>query len=127
MKSLRWPALWLGLWLLMIVAVVVLSLGAPPPGPNIPASDKWEHLTAYGALAVVAVQLFRPGRALLLAAAGLVLLGVALEIAQGTLTTDRMMDWRDALANTAGVGLGLLTGRTPVRDLLARLAPAAGA
>jgi VanZ family protein len=126
-KALRWPGLWLGLWILMIVAVVVLSLGAPPPGPDIPASDKWEHLTAYGALALVAVQLFRPGRALLLAAIGLVLLGVGLEIAQGTLTTDRMMDWRDAVANTAGVGLGMLTSRTPVRDLLSRVVPAAGA
>ncbi|MBM7516512.1 hypothetical protein [Nocardioides nitrophenolicus] len=123
MKALRWPRLWLGLWLLLVLAVVVLSLGSPPPAPDVPASDKWQHLVVYGVLAAGAVQLFRPGRPLLLAGALLVLLGAALEVAQGTLTSDRMMDWRDALANTLGVGLGLLTGRTRVRDALLRVVP----
>ena len=124
MKALRLPWLWLGLWLLLVAAVVVLSLGAPPPGPDVPAGDKWEHLTTYGLLAALAVQLFRPGPPLLLAAGALVLLGALLEVAQGTLTADRMMDWRDAVANAAGVALGLLTSRTPVRDVLARAVPA---
>lgn len=123
MKPLRLPGLWLGVWLLLVAAVVVLSLGAAPQGPDVPASDKWQHLLVYGLLSLGAVQLFRPGRALLTVAALLVLLGVGLEIAQGTLTTDRMMDWRDAVANTLGVGLGLLTSRTRLRDALARAVP----
>ena len=118
MKALRLPWLWLGIWLAMVLAVVVLSLGSPPPGPDVPASDKWQHLVAYGLLSLSAVQLFLPGRPLLAVAVALVLLGIGLEIAQGTLTTDRMMDWRDAVANTLGVGLGLLTSRTRLRDAL---------
>lgn len=127
MKRLRLPWLWLGLWLLLVAAVVALSLGSPPAGPDVPAGDKWQHLTAYGVLAAGAVQVFRGGRPLVLAGVGLVLLGAGLEIAQGTLTADRVMDWRDALANTAGVGLGLLTARTRVGDALLRVVPAAGA
>ncbi|WP_408898177.1 hypothetical protein ACJ5H2_03505 [Nocardioides sp. R1-1] len=123
MKPLRLPWLWTGLWLLLVAAVVVLSLGSPPSGPDVPASDKWQHLTAYGVLALGAVQLFRPGRALTTAALALVLLGVGLEVAQGTLTENRMMDWRDAVANAAGVALGLLSSRTRARDLLVDAVP----
>jgi hypothetical protein len=78
---------------------------------------------AYGLLSLSAVQLFLPGRPLLAVAVALVLLGMGLEIAQGTLTTDRMMDWRDAVANTLGVGLGLLTSRTRLRDALLTAVP----
>ncbi|GAA4088824.1 hypothetical protein ACFFOS_10695 [Nocardioides kongjuensis] len=123
MKALHLPWLWLGAWLALVLAVVVLSLGSPPPAPGVPASDKWEHLVVYGLLSSTAVQLFRPGRPLLAVAAALVLLGIGLEIAQGTLTTDRMMDWRDAVANALGVGLGLLTSRTRMRDALLAAVP----
>ncbi|MDN5744865.1 MAG: hypothetical protein L0H31_07060 [Nocardioidaceae bacterium] len=124
MKNLRWPWLWLGLWLLLVIATVVVSLGPPASGPDIPASDKWMHGLTYGSLAVVAVQIFRRGRPLLCVALALVLLGAGLEVAQGTLTSDRMMDWHDALANTIGVGLGCASAWLPVRDLLVRLVPA---
>ncbi|GAA1520154.1 VanZ family protein [Nocardioides humi] len=120
MKSFRHPGLWLGVWLALLLAVVVLSLAPPPPTPDVPQGDKWQHLLTYAGLALVAVQIFRPGRALALAAAATVLLGIGLEVAQGTLTTDRMMDWRDALANTAGVALGTASVLLPVRDVLLR-------
>ncbi|GAA4820777.1 VanZ family protein [Nocardioides caeni] len=118
MKDLRWPLVWLGAWLLLIGVVAWLSLSAPPPAPDVPQSDKWQHLLVYGALALVAVQVFRAGRPLLLALAALVAVGVVLEVAQGTLTSDRVMDVRDAVANTLGVALGGLSVRTPARDLL---------
>lgn len=123
MKPLPLPWLWWALWVGVLAAVAWASLGSPPSGPDVPASDKWMHLTTYGLVAVVTVQLFRPGRPLLLAAGFVVLFGVAMELAQGALTDDRMMDWRDAAANTLGVGLGLLTSRTPVRDGLLRAVP----
>lgn len=118
MKPLRWPSLWAAAWAGLLLVVVVLSLAPPPPSPDVPQGDKWQHLLVYAGLAAVAVQVFRPGRPLVLAAVLVVALGAGLELAQGALTDDRMMDPRDALANTVGVALGLLTSRTRARDLL---------
>ena len=117
-KALRWPWLWLGLWWLAVLAVVVLSLVPPPPMELPRHGDKVEHLLAYALLAAGAVQVFRRGAPLWLAGLGLVLLGIGLELAQGAFTATRMADPADALANAAGVALGLLTVRTPWRDAL---------
>lgn len=123
MKAFRLPWLWLGLWAALLGTVAYLSLGTPRSGPDVPASDKWMHLTTYFLVAAAGVQLFRPGRALQAAAVFVVLFGVAMEVGQGALTADRTMDWRDAVANSIGVGLGILTCRTPVRDALLRAVP----
>lgn len=121
LKPLRRPQLWLGLWWLAIVLGVVVSLVPPPPMQAPAGSDKVVHLLAYGALAVGAVQLFATRAALLRAGVGLVALGITLELAQDAFTVTRMLDPRDAAANTVGVLLGLLTARTPLRDVLLRL------
>ena len=120
LKPLRRSRLWLGLWLLALAVVCVASLVPPPPVELPRHGDKLEHLLAYAALAAAAVQLFRPGRALWTAGIGLVLMGAALELAQGALTATRLADPADALANTAGVLLGLGTRLTRWRDLLLR-------
>lgn len=120
-KPFRWPYLWLGLWWLAVLAVIVLSLMPPPPVALPQHGDKVEHLLGYGLMAAAAVQIYATPRARLLAGAGLVLLGVLIELAQGALTTTRMADAADALANAVGVALGLATALTPWRDLLLRL------
>ena len=71
-------------------------------------------------LAAAAVQVFRSGRAGLVAAIGLVSMGVLLEFVQGAATTYRMADPADALANALGVALGLSTALSPWRDALLR-------
>ena len=121
MKPFRHPRLWLGLWALAVAVVIAVCLMPPPPLPPLPDnSDKVEHLLAYFVLAACVVQLFASRRALLLAAVGLVVLGIGIEIAQGLLTTTRAADPRDAVANTLGVVLGMATVLTPWRDLLLR-------
>jgi VanZ family protein len=121
LKPLRHPRFWLGLWALAIALVIAVCLMPPPPLPPLPNnSDKVEHLLGYFLLAGSAVQLFAGRRALLVAALGLVALGIGIEFAQGLLTTDRLADPLDALANTAGVALGLGVRWTPWRDLLLR-------
>jgi len=75
---------------------------------------------AYFILAGSAVQLFRRGRPLLWVGAGLVLMGVGIEFAQGALTSNRMADPMDAVANTVGVLAGMATALTPLRDMLLR-------
>lgn len=119
-KPLRHPRLWAGLWWLAVLAVVVVCLMPPPPLALPQNSDKVEHFLAYFVLAASAVQLYRAGRPLLWVGWGLVLLGIAIEFAQGALTATRTADAMDALADTIGVLAGLATALTPWRDLLLR-------
>ncbi|MEL1263247.1 VanZ family protein [Pseudoxanthomonas putridarboris] len=122
LKPFRHPRLWLGLWLVAVVSVAVLSLvnlSGLPPVPE--GGDKVEHFLAYALLSASAMQLFVARRACIVMALLLVVLGVALEFAQGALTTTRMADPRDALANTLGVIAGLSTVFTPLRHLLQTL------
>lgn len=121
LKPLRFPRLWLGLWWLAIVTTIVVCLIPPPPLALPPNSDKVEHFLAYFLLASAAVQIYRTRTALLWAGTGLVLLGVGIEFLQGALTTNRMADPMDALANTTGVIAGMAITLTPLRDLLLRL------
>ena len=118
LKPLRRPQLWLGLWWLAIVLGIAISLVSPPAVDAPRGSDKLVHFLCYGALALGAVQLFATRAALLRAAVGLVALGIALELAQEAFTHTRMLDPRDAAANTLGVLLGMMVARTPLRDVL---------
>lgn len=118
LRPLRRPGLWLGLWIAAIVAVIVACLTPPAPLSLPSGSDKVEHFLAYFLLSWGAVQLFAGRRALLRAMLGLVLLGVAIEVAQGTLTANRSADVLDALADTAGVLAGLALLPTPLRNCL---------
>ena len=121
LKPLRFPVAWSALWCLAIAAVVVFSIMPAPDLPDAPGSDKLHHFLAYFALAASAVQLFARWPALLGAGLGLVLLGIGLEHAQGSLTGTRFAARWDALANTRGVIAGLGTRLTPARDLLLRI------
>ena len=121
LKPLRHRRFWLCVWLAAVVTLIVVCLIPPPPLALPQGSDKVEHFLAYFLLGGSAVQVFQRGRALLWVAAGLVLMGVGIEIAQGALTETRMADPADALANTIGVVVGLATALTPWRDLLLRL------
>lgn len=123
LRPLRRPRLWLGVWVAMVVAVIVLSL-VPPPDVTLELprhADKVEHLVAYAALAFFALQVFASRVALVWVGVGLIALGVGLEVAQGTLfAAVRMMDWRDAVANSIGVLLGFAPARTRWATLLLR-------
>jgi VanZ family protein len=123
LKPLRHARFWLGLWCAAVLVVIVVCLIPPPPLALPQNSDKVEHLFAYFILAASAVQLFATRRVLCAVAAGLVVMGVGIEWAQGALTTTRMADPMDVLANTAGVVAGMLMMLTPLRDFLLRLQP----
>jgi len=122
LKPLRRPRLWLSLWCVAIAAVIVGSLLPAADLPPVPAgADKLEHFAGYGVLAAIAVQLFATRAALARAGLGLVALGIVLEVLQSVLTSTRMMDGWDALANCLGVLAGLATVLAPWRDLLLQL------
>jgi VanZ family protein len=115
------PRIWVVLWVLMIVAVIVLSLMPKPPIPPTLMIGKLDHLIAYAALAAMAVQLYAARRTQLVAALALVALGVALELAQGYLTSYRHMAAYDALVDALGIALGLATTRTRLATALLRI------
>ena len=107
LRAFRRPRIWLGPWVFGWLLCIALSLVQPPRlGIEVPDSDKVGHLLAYALLSAWAVWLFAARRARWAAAIALVALGLALEWAQGAFTAYRMMDGRDAVANTLGVLLG---------------------
>ena len=117
-QPLQAQRLWLftGILLLLVVAVVsLIPIDQPLP---IEGADKFEHVLAYFVLMYWwgMVQTRRQWFWLIF----LVLYGLALEGIQGLLP-HRFMEWRDAVANTAGVILGLLVLRTRAGSLLAWL------
>jgi VanZ family protein len=117
-KPLRRMRAWLALWCLGVATVVVVCLLPGPDLPRIPVNDKLEHMIAFALLASSAVQLFVRGRPLATIAAGLMALGVGIEVAQGLLTTTRAMEFSDVVADAIGIGAGLLVAWTPLRDVL---------
>ena len=123
LREFRRPGLWLALWALMITAVIAGSLLPArelPPAP-FDGFDKFQHLFGYAVLSAYASMLFARMRAQALAAAGLVVLGIGLEVAQSLLTASRQADPADAMVNTLGVLAGLVVTATPFARLLQRL------
>ncbi|MEA9580842.1 VanZ family protein [Xanthomonas nasturtii] len=116
------PRLWVGLWIAAIVVVIAVCLGPPPEIPELPDnSDKAEHFLTFALLCWGAVQLFATRRAQVVAAIGLVALGIGIEIAQGALTTNRSADPYDALADTLGIVAGLCLAWTPLCFVMLRI------
>lgn len=113
------PRVWLGIWLFGWGLAIALSLIPPPPlHLDIDDGDKLGHVLAYATLSAWAVMVFARPRAWFAAALALVALGIGMEVAQGALTDSRLRDPLDAVANTFGVGLGLLLGLTRGREAL---------
>ena len=121
LREFRRPRLWLGVWLFGWLLCITLSLVHPPPiDLDVPDGDKIGHFLAYATLSAWSVLIFASRRSQWKAALALVALGIAMELAQGALTSDRMMDVRDALANTLGVGLGQLLALSRAQTQLQR-------
>jgi hypothetical protein len=108
----RWRGAWLALWALGWIVCVVLSLGPAVPGavPLFPHADKLNHALAYAALAWWAMGCFATTVGRRRALLALLVLGAAMEWAQGALTVDRQRDGLDLVANAVGVGLGTALG-----------------
>lgn len=123
LREFRRPGLWLGLWAVMILAVVAGSLLPARDLPPVPFDgfDKVQHLLGYAVMSAYAAMLFARMRARALAAAGLVALGIGLEVAQGMLTASRQADVADAMVNALGVLAGMAIAATPLARLLQRL------
>lgn len=122
LREFRRPALWLGIWYFGWLLCIALSLVPPPRiDVSVPEGDKIGHFIAYALLSAWAVWLFASARHHRRAAIALCALGLAIEVAQGTLTRNRMMDGWDALADAIGVGVGWLLASGRASGLLQAL------
>jgi|GEM_PF-5034983 VanZ family protein len=108
--------LWFASACALVLLVCVMSL-VNLSEANIPVSDKTLHFVAYWSICIWWLQIFR-GRwvgGVIVAAA--ICLGVGLEIAQ-SFHPMRHMDYRDAIANSVGAGLGYLCAVLGLRKAL---------
>jgi VanZ family protein len=120
LRSFHRPRLWLALWLAMVATVIAGSLlpASELPRPRFAGMDKLQHFVGYAALAGYAVMLFERARAHAVAAVAAVLLGVAIEFAQGAITESRSADALDVIANALGAFAGWALHRTRGRHWL---------
>jgi VanZ family protein len=104
---LRHPRLWLvGGWVLVALALLA-SLTPTQNLPNIGASDKLEHLTAYALMTLWFAGIYPRSRYIMIGI-GMFFLGALIEAAQGSMGWGRQADVYDMLANTTGIVAGLI-------------------
>lgn len=109
--------LWLSIGWLLVALVAFLSLTPEPPTIISAAGrDKVAHLLAYGALMLWFLQLYPISRRPLIAIL-FVAMGVLIEVLQG-FTPTRSTEYTDMVANTSGVMLGWMLGRTRLSEML---------
>lgn len=96
----------IAVFVLACLTVAWASLTPTTALPSVSLWDKAEHGIAYLGLAVIGAWAF--SRRLTRLAVGLFLGGVGVEVLQSAMGLGRQGDPADALANTAGITLGLL-------------------
>ena len=112
MKPLRHKRLWLAVGWAMVGLVAAVSLvPVPPETMTFEAQDKLLHVAAYGGLMLWFCAIYRTGGPRRWIGVLLVLMGAALELAQGA-TGYRSPQLLDVLANGIGVLLGWLLSHT---------------
>jgi VanZ family protein len=112
MKPLRHKRLWLAVGWTMVGLVAAVSLmPVPAETMTFEAQDKVLHVAVYGGLMLWFGAIYRIGGPRRWIGALLVLMGAALELAQGA-TGYRSPQLLDVLANGAGVLLGWLLALT---------------
>jgi VanZ family protein len=98
---------WSGILVLIVVSVIPRDY-LPPPGFDM--WDKLQHVLAYTILSVLGGQAY-PGKKYLASIFfGLIILGGSLEVIQ-SIVPNREASFGDEVANTIGVGIGLVIVR----------------
>jgi len=106
-------------WILIAVTIYA-SLAPDVASLGVRLSDKVRHFTGYFVLMLWFSGLYPRDRHLMLAVA-FFLMGAALELLQGALTTARDMDIRDMVMNTLGVATAFLCARLGLANWARRL------
>ena len=115
-----WHRMWLSSAWLLVGVVVYLSLARIDVDLPEAGGDKIGHVLAYAAMAFWFMQVYVTSGSRRAIAAGLVVLGVALEVLQGQ-TGYRHFDYADMIANTIGVIAGLIASPPRTPSVLSRI------
>jgi VanZ family protein len=111
--ELRHWRLWLGLGIAMVMIVATVCLLPNQSLPDVPTSDKFKHVVAFGVLAfwfgTIVVRRDVPWVAL-----GVLAFGGFIEIAQWAMNVGRSAEWLDFLADAIGVLVGSLLALSPL-------------
>ena len=119
MSELKYRRVWWVMGVAWLVLVIYLSVGDfTLPQVEFSFGDKVNHLIAYGFLMGWFGQLEKSILKRLLIAVLLIIMGLALELIQGSLP-HRWFDWFDAAANTLGVVIALVLFRFGADNILA--------
>ena len=95
----------------MCVGAALSLMPTTPRDEVIPHLNKLIHGCAYALLAVFAVCIFQEKYSRWKAIIWLILFGGLIELAQGYFPTGRSMELADFIANTIGIGLGVLLAK----------------
>ena len=106
MLALRYREFWIAVSVLLVVTVVVGSLQTVFATGVVHGADKVEHFATYMFLAVWFTGLYRPPRYWAIAA-GLLGLGLSMEVVQYLMQAGRVGDPYDMAANTGGIVAGV--------------------
>ena len=109
--------IWTGIGYALLVAVAVLSL---IPGPEVGDSDKLLHFLTYMLLSGWFSLIVKYPRSLWLVLVGLISFGLLMEYLQG-LTSYRMQDIDDAMANSLGVMVGIVSRYSALREMMMKV------
>jgi VanZ family protein len=102
--------LWRLAFFAFVAAVLVISL--IPIDQPVPSTgwDKTDHLLAFSILMLLAIRSYSKHRVQL--AIALLVYGIAIELLQ-SLTSYRFGEWRDVVADAAGIAVAMLLARIP--------------
>ena len=118
MRPLRLTRLWQSMGWIYVALVIYYSLHPSPPElPGFQGADKLVHLGVYAVMMLWFGFIYLPGPRLLLFGVFFVLLGTALDLAQGA-TGYRSMELLDMISNACGVCVGGFLARTRVASTL---------
>lgn len=108
MLPLSHPRFWLATGILLVIVIVSGSLA---PSEDVEGlmlgNDKITHALAYTGLTLWFAGMYPRSRYAWIAS-GLFMLGAIIEVLQGAMPLGRQSDLRDLVANTTGIGIGLM-------------------
>ena len=118
MNKLKFPNVWLGFGILLVLVVIAASLMPHPPHVgHFKNSDKAGHFVAYLAMTFWFGQIYARNLQRLSVALAFAVLGIVLECLQ-RLSGYRVFEYADMAANAAGVLCALIVLQTPVCKVL---------